>query len=355
MYSSDDHLLYYPYHSYDPVVKFFEDAANDKNVTHIKLIQYRVAKKSKIMEALMKAVKTGKQVTAFIEIKARFDEEANLSWGEKLESNGVKVIYSMPGLKVHSKLAIIRRIHNGEEELFTYLSTGNFHEGTAKVYTDFGLFTKDPRIVDEAQRIFYFLETKKRPEQDFNYLGVGLFNLKAKLIHLIKNEIKQAKKGNNAFITLKMNSLQDVEIINLLYKASQAGVKIKMIVRGIHCIVPGLKGISDNIESISIVDKFLEHARVFIFCNNGDEKIYLASADWMTRNLHHRIETMFPIFDEHLKYIVKTIIKIQLKDNVKSRIHDFKNSNKYKVNDGLPVRSQYDIYYFIKRKVENIH
>jgi len=350
----NDHLLYYPYHSYDPVVKFFEDAAKDKYVTHIKLIQYRVANKSKIMDALIKAVKSGKQVTAFVEIKARFDEEANLYWGEKLEANGVKVIYSMPGLKVHSKIAIIRRIKDGQEEFFTYLSTGNFHEGTAKVYTDFGLFTRDPRIVDEAQRIFYYLETKKKPEQEFKYLGVGMFNLKDKLKGLIKHEIKQAKKGNNAYITLKMNSLQDPEMINLLYKASQAGVKIKMIVRGIHCLVPGLDGISDNIKSVSIVDKFLEHARVFIFCNSGDEKIYLASADWMTRNLHHRIETMFPIFDAHLKYIVKTIIKIQLKDNVKSRIHDFKNSNKYRTDDGLPVRSQYDIYYFIKRRVENI-
>ena len=352
--NTKDHLLYYPYHSYSSVVKFFEDAAEDKDVTHIKLIQYRVASKSKIMDALIKAVKSGKQVTAFIEIKARFDEEANLYWGEKLESNGVKVIYSMPGLKVHSKLAIVRRVKNGKEELYSYLSTGNFHEGTAEVYTDFGLFTKDPRIVDEAQRIFYYLETKKKPEIEFKHLGVGLFNLKDKLISLIKHEIKQAKKGKEAYITLKMNSLQDSEMINLLYKASQAGVKINMVIRGIHCLVPGLEGISENINSISIVDKFLEHARVFIFCNSGDEKVYLASADWMTRNLHHRIETMFPIFDKRLKYIVKTILKIQLKDNVKSRIHDFKNSNKYRTNNSLPLRSQYDIYYFIKRRVENL-
>lgn len=349
-----DHLLYYPYHSYDSVVKFFEDASKDSNVTHIKLIQYRVAKVSKIMDALINAVKVGKQVTAFIEIKARFDEEANLYWGEKLESHGVEVIYSMPGLKVHSKLALVRKVTEGKEELYTYLSTGNFHEGTAKVYTDFGLFTKDPRIVDEAQRIFYYLQTKKRPDIPFKYLGVGTFNLKEMLISLVKNEIKNAKNGKDAYITLKMNSLQDREMIDLLYEASQAGVIIKMVIRGICCIVPGVKGISDNIHGVSIVDKYLEHARVFIFGNGGDEKIYLASADWMERNLHRRIETMFPIFDDKLKYIIRTILKIQLNDNVKSRIHDFSNSNKYSAKEGLAVRSQYDCYYFIKRRVENI-
>lgn len=349
-----DHLLYYPYHSYDSVVKFFEDASTDVNVTHIKLIQYRVAKVSKIMDALINAVKIGKQVTAFIEIKARFDEEANLYWGEKLSSNGIKVIYSMPGLKVHSKLALVRKVKNGQESLYTYLSTGNFHEGTAKVYTDYGLFTKDVRIVDEAQRLFYYLETKKRPEKEFKYLGVGTFNLKEMLIALVKTEIGNAKAGKKAYITLKMNSLQDKEMIDLLYKASQAGVKIKMVIRGICCIVPGLPGISDNITAVSIVDKYLEHARVFIFGNGGDEKIYLSSADWMVRNLHRRIETMFPIFDEKLKYIIRTILKIQLSDNVKSRIHDFENSNKYSIKEGLAIRSQYDCYYFIKRRVENI-
>jgi len=347
-----DHLLYYPYHSYDLVVRFFEEAAIDDRVTHINIIQYRVAQESKIMEALMLAVKNGKQVTAFIEVKARFDEEANLYWGEKLEESGVRVFYSMPGLKVHSKMAMIRRVVNKKEELYAYLSTGNFHEGTAKVYTDFGLFTADSRIIDEARRIFHYLETKKKPIKEFKYLGVGPFNLKTKLKKLIQKEIDNAKKGRKAKITMKMNSLEDSEMIKLLYKASQAGVKVDLIGRGICCLAPGLKGISDNIRAISIVDKYLEHARVYVFENNGEPSVYLASADLMARNLHHRVETMFPIFDEYLQYLILTILKIQKNDNVKARLHDAKNSNKYQRDNGLPVRSQYDIYYFLKRRME---
>ncbi len=349
-----DHLLYFPYHSFDSVVRFFQEAAVDPAVTHIKLIQYRVAKNSQIMDAIIQAVKNGKQVTAFIEIKARFDEEANLSWGEKLEAHGVNVIYSFPGLKVHSKLAMVRRVINGSEKLYAYFGTGNFNEVTAKIYTDFGLFTTDKKLLKEAEMIFNYLETKKKPNREFEYLGVGSFRLKDKLKALIKKEISNAKKGKEAYMQLKMNSLQDTEMIDLLYEASQAGVKIDMVVRGICCLVPGVKNLSENIHAISIVDKFLEHARVFIFCNDGDEKIYLSSADWMVRNLHYRIETMVPVFDEYLKYIVKSIMKIQLSDNVKARFHNHKNSNKYKTNDSLPVRSQYDIYYFIKRRVENI-
>ena len=347
-----DHLLYFPYHSYDSVVKLFEEASVDDRVTHIKIIQYRVAKNSKIMDALIRAVKNGKQVTAFVEIKARFDEEANLYWGEMLEANGVNVIYSLPGLKVHSKMAMIRRVVDGKEKLYAYLSTGNFNEQTAKVYTDFGLFTADSRLVDEAQKVFYYLETKKIADRNFKHMGVGTFNLKKKLIDLIEKEIKNAKNGKPAYMKLKMNSLQDKQMIDLLYKANSAGVKIDLIVRGICSIVPGIKGVSDKINGISIVDKFLEHARVFIFANGGDEVIYLSSADWMVRNLHHRVETMFPIFDEHLKYLVRSIIKIQLTDNVKARLHDSKNANKYRKDGGLPVRSQYDIYYFLRRRTE---
>ena len=347
-----DHLLYFPYHSYKSVIKFFQDAAVDDKVTHINIIQYRVAKQSKIMDALITAAKNGKQVTAFIEVKARFDEEANLSWGEKLEKHGVMVHYSMPGLKVHSKMAMIRRVSDGQEEYYCYMSTGNFHEGTAKLYTDFGFFTFDKKLVTEARRIFYYLETKNKPEKEFKHLAVGPFNLKQKVRSLIKAEISNAKAGSKASITMKMNSLQDPEMINLLYTASQAGVKIKLIVRGICCLAPGIKGISDNIRAVSIIDKYLEHARVFIFHNKGKELIYLSSADLMVRNLNHRVETMFPIHDEHLQYIIKTIIKIQLSDNVKARLHDLKNNNKYAKNDGMPVRSQYDIYYFIKRRME---
>ena len=350
---SQDHLLYFPYHSYESVIKFFESAAVDPRVTHIKLFQYRVAKVSRIMEALKLAVKNGKQVTAFIEVKARFDEEANLSWGENLESSGVNVIYSMPGLKVHSKTALIRRVVDSKEKFYTYLSTGNFHEKTAKLYCDFGFFTTDKKILEEVLMIFSYVENKIQPEHPFEVLGVGLFNLKDKLKQLVEREIDNAKKGKTARMVLKMNSLQDQEMIDLLYKASQAGVEVKLIIRGICSLVPGIKGISENIEAISILDRFLEHARIFVFHNDDNEEIYLSSADWMVRNLHYRIETMFPVNDEKLKYFINVILKIQLNDNVKARYIDFKRTNEYKRNVGIPVRSQHDTYYFIKRQEEN--
>jgi len=348
-----DHLLYFPFHSYESVIRFFEDAAQDQKVTHIKLFQYRVAKVSRIMEALKLAVKNGKQVTAFIEVKARFDEEANLSWGETLEESGVNVIYSMPGLKVHSKIALIRRVVDSKERFYAYLSTGNFHETTAKLYCDFGLFTTNKQLLREELLIFSYVENKIRPEEQFENLGVGTFNLKPKLIELIEREIKMAEEGKEARIFLKMNSIQDQEMIDLLYRASQVGVKIRMIIRGICSLVPGIEGISENIEASSILDRFLEHARVFIFHNGGQEEIYMSSADWMVRNLHYRIETMFPIKDPKLKYLVKVIMRIQSNDNVKARYLDFRKNNEYRRDVGIPVRSQYDTYYFIKRQEEN--
>ncbi len=349
-----DHLLYFPYHSYSSVIKFFEEAASDPHTTHIKIVQYRVAKNSKIMDAIIKAVKNGISVTAFIEIKARFDEAANLRWAEKLEAKGVKVIYSMPGLKVHSKLAMVRKIVDGVEEYYSYLSTGNFHEGTAKLYTDFGLFTYDKKINEEVRMVFSFLETKVRPSREFKQLAVGAFNLKEKIKELIQTEITNAKAGKKAYITLKMNSLQDNEMIDLLYTASKAGVRIKMIIRGICCLVPGVPKISENITAVSIVDKYLEHARVFIFGNNGNELVFLSSADWMVRNLHRRVETMFPVKDPVLKQFVTNIIRIQLNDNVKARVFGKKKENAYKKNDGQSIRSQYDIYYYIKSGLETV-
>ncbi|NNE14794.1 MAG: polyphosphate kinase 1 [Saprospiraceae bacterium] len=344
-----DHLLFYPYHSYYSVVKFFQQAANDPKVTHIQVLQYRVAKKSKIMDALIFAVKNGKNVTVFIEVKARFDEVANLAWGEKLEAAGVKVLYSMPGLKVHSKMAIVKRVTSKKASYYMYLSTGNFHEKTAKLYSDFGLFTCDKRIIEEAKLIFNYINTKKKPKQDFKYLGVGTFNLKQKLIKCVKKEIAYAKQGKKAKIILKMNSLQDAEMIDLLYKADQAGVVVQLIIRGICCLVPGIKGISENIKAISIVDRYLEHARVFVFNNGGDELVYLSSADWMVRNLHHRIETMFPILDPKLKKVVKDILKLQLNDNRKARLIHFKKTNQYKSGGEQKIRSQYAIHDYIKQ------
>lgn len=349
-----DHFNHVPYHSYESVIRFFEEAADDPNVTHIKIVQYRVASKSRIMQALMRAVKAGKQVSAFIEIKARFDEAANLSWGEKLEKAGVTVNYSIPGLKVHSKLALVRRVENGVDKLYAYMATGNFHEGTAKLYSDMGVFTSDPRIVNEAARVFSHLETKVRPTKPFQHLLVGQFNLRPKLTSLLEYEIAQAQKGKKAEVILKMNSLQDPEMIQHLYRASQEGVKIKLIIRGICCLVPGVKGLSENIEAVSIVDRYLEHTRVFIFHHGGKKQIYLSSADWMTRNLSHRIETAFPVYSREIRKQILDLINIQLCDSVKARILDRVQSNSYKTEgcSDIHIRTQVESYYYVKRKLQ---
>ena len=348
-----DHLLHFPYQSYESVVRFFEDAAKDPYVTHIKLIQYRVAKESRIMEALMEAVEAGKNVSVFIEVKARFDEEANIKWGEKLQKSGVRVNYSFPGLKVHSKLGLVRRIESGEPQLYTYLGTGNFNEDTAKVYSDFGLFTVDTRLSREVATVFSYLETAKAPLTEFQHLLVGQFNLRDQLHTLIQKEIAQAKLGRKAEIIIKVNSIQDNEMIEALYEASKAGVIIKIIVRGICSLVPGVVGYSENISAISIVDRFLEHARVFYFYSGGEEKIYLSSADWMVRNLSYRIETTFPIYNSSLKTEIKNILQLQLNDNVKARVIDAEQRNLYRRNNHyLVIRSQTETYYYLKRREE---
>lgn len=345
-----DYLIHVPYHSYNSVIKFFEDAAEDPKVTHIKIIQYRVARKSRIMNALIKAVKRGKQVSAFIEVKARFDEEANLRWGEKLEAAGIKVIYSMPGLKVHSKMALVRRIEKETEKIYSYFSTGNFHEDTAKLYSDVGIFTADERLTLEGVQLFKYLETKKVPTKPFKHLLVGQFGFKSKLINLIHNEVANAKKGLPANIFLKMNSLQDKEMIQELYSASQKGVKIVLDIRGICCLVPGIKGISNNIHAFSILDKYLEHSRIFIFHNNGEDNTYISSADWMGRNLHRRVETIVPIYDSKVKNTIIELMTIQLNDNVKSRLLHYKKENEYYDNEeSIDVRTQIDSYHYIKR------
>lgn len=348
-----DHLLHVPYHSYEPVVRFFEEAARDPKVTHIKITQYRVARESRIMQALMDAVKAGKQVSVFIEVKARFDEEANLEWGEKLEQAGVAVHYSFPGVKVHAKIALVRRIEEEGPRMYGYLSTGNFHEDTVKVYADMGLLTCDERLVNEVARVFSFLETVKVPEQGFEHLLVGQFNLRTELEKLIDYEIKQAKQGKPARMILKMNSIQDKPIIEKLYEASQAGVEIKMIVRGICSLVPGVEGVSENIQAFSIVDRFLEHARVFLFHHGGEERIFLGSADWMVRNLSYRVEVTFPIYDPDIQREIKDYLNIQLSDNVKARLLDRDLTNSYrKSGSDLAIRSQMETYYYYKRKME---
>ncbi|MFN7325878.1 MAG: polyphosphate kinase 1 [Chitinophagales bacterium] len=348
-----DQLVHVPYQSYDPVVHFFEKAAEDPDVTHIKVIQYRVAKNSRIINALLNAIKLGKQVSVFVEIKARFDEANNLEWGEKLQKAGARVYYSFPGLKVHSKLALVRRLEQGKARLYGYLATGNFHEDTAKVYADFGLFTVDPRLVEEVSLVFRVLENIQTSEVAFKHLFVGKNNLRPSLYALIDREIEAAKRGEPASMIAKLNSLEDKEMIRKLYDASRAGVKIQLIVRGICCAVPGVIGMSENIEIISIVDRFLEHARVLVFYNGGEEEVFLSSADWMERNLSYRIETTFPIYDPDLKSEIMECLRMQLADNVKARIIDQENLNEYKrVASDIPIRSQIETYFWYKRIIE---
>lgn len=348
-----DHLIHMPYHSYESVVQFFEKAASDPKVSHIKVIQYRVAKKSRIMSALIDAVKSGKQVSVFIEVKARFDEESNLRWGETLQEAGVRVYYSIPGVKVHAKIALVRRKEGNSHRLYAYMSTGNFHEETAKIYSDIGIFTADTRLTSEAARIFNFFETVKEPQEPFQHMLVGKFNLRSGFENLIDREIAHARSGKKARIIIKVNSLEDKDMIAKLYEASQSGVEVKLIVRGICCLIPGQPGFSEHIEAISIVDRFLEHARVFIFYNKGKEDIYLSSADWMMRNLSYRIETAFPVYNREIKKIILEIIRFQLKDNVKARFIDAQSNNVYRRNENdLAIRSQIESYFLYKRLLE---
>jgi len=351
-----DHLNHVPYQSYESVIRFFEEAAADPKVSHIKAVQYRVASKSRIMQALIDAAQSGKNVSVFIEVKARFDEEANLKWGERLEKAGVNVNYSFPGLKVHVKCAMIRRVIKGKPEIYTYLSTGNFHEGTAKVYSDLGIFSNDKRYTREVVRLFYFLETVKVPKSEFKHLLVGQFNLRNSLEDKILREISNAKKGLPAKIILKLNSLQDARMIEFLYEASQAGVEIKLIVRGICSLIPQKKGFSENINAISIVDRYLEHARVYVFHNKGNDEVYISSADWMVRNLSHRIETAVPIYDKEIKETIIELLGIQFNDNVKARSLNHKTMNEYynKDESKIPFQSQLETYYYMKRKTDEI-
>ncbi len=344
-----DYLLYFPYQSYDYVIQAIEQAARDPKVTSIKITQYRVARDSKIVNALIKAAHRGKDVTAFVEVKARFDEEINIKSAEEMQKAGVKVLYSLPGLKVHAKIALITRLENDELKNYAYLSTGNFNEKTARLYTDYGFFTANPELTYEVDRVFDYLEGKD-PGYTFKHLLVAQYGMRQSFQAMIENEIAFAQNGLPASITCKMNSLEDERIIKKLYEASKAGVKVNMIVRGICCLIPGIKEMSENISGISIVDRFLEHDRVYIFHNGGNEKIYLSSADWMKRNLSRRIEVAFPVYNDELKNMIKDIINLKLIDNVKARIIDEKQTNTYVISpDGSRHRSQYEIYDYIKK------
>jgi polyphosphate kinase len=351
-----DRMIHMPYQSIAPLLEFLRQAGTDPQVTHIKIVQYRVAKNSHVMSALMDAVKLGKQVTVFVEIKARFDEAANLEWGEKLTKAGVRVCYSFPGVKVHSKLLLVRRREATTIRNYCYLSTGNFHEGTAQTYCDLGIFTCDERITVDVSAIFAYLEYSRQPDDSFKHLLVGQFNLREGINALIDQEIENAKVQKPSGIIMKLNSLEDREMIRKLYDASCAGVRVQLIIRGICCLVPGIKGFSEHIQIVSVIDRYLEHSRVLVFQNGGDPKYFLTSADMMSRNLNMRIETMFPVFDQLLKDEIQLMLDIQLSDNVKSRVIDRYQQNAYRnTKDGSHlVRSQVELYFHYLRKAQEV-
>ena len=343
-----DWMLHFPYHSYDPVIKFLNEAAIDPDVKEIKATQYRVASNSAVVNALINARNNGKKVTVFVEVKARFDEYANLHFAKMMKKTGIKIIYSIPGLKVHAKIALVlKKASKGRKKEFAFLSTGNFNEKTAKIYADHGLFTCNPYICSELKEIFSYLENQDR-KVNLKHLLVAQFNLKKELSRKINREIKNARDGKPAWMVLKMNGIDHKKMIDKLYKASQAGVKIDLIVRGICCVVPG-ESYSKNITVTRIVDRFLEHARVFVFGNDGEPEIYMASADWMNRNLNSRIELCFPIYDEPIKKEVMEIILLQLQDNTKARQLDKDHHNMPILSEVKNnIRAQVETYKLLK-------
>lgn len=323
-----DILLYYPYHTFDHIGELVRQASFDPKVLSIKINIYRVAKDSRLMNSLIDAVHNGKNVTVVVELQARFDEEANIEWSKVLTEAGVHVIFGAPGLKIHSKLLMISRREGDDIIRYAHIGTGNFHEKTARIYTDFSLLTADQEITNEVRNVFGYIENPYRPVK-FNHLMVSPRNSRTQIYRLIDNEIANAKAGKKAGLTIKVNNLVDKGIVTRLYAASNAGVKINMIIRGMCALVPGIEGVSENIRIISIVDRFLEHPRVVITHNDGDPQVYISSADWMTRNIDHRIEVAAPVRDPRLKQRIIDITNIHFTDTVKARLIDKEMSNSY--------------------------
>ena len=345
-----DQLLHFPYMSFSYVENLIEQAAEDNDVVSIKISLYRVADESALTSSLLKALEKGKEVTVFIEAKARFDEENNITWGRKFEEKGANVIYSYPKIKVHSKIFLIDRIEAGESVKYAYIGTGNFNAETSKLYCDHALFTANKKITKELDRVFKVLEGELIIPRAKNLL-VSPFETRREFTQMILHEIDEAEAGREAKITAKMNSLEDEEIIDLLYRANKSGVKIRLLVRGFTCLIAGVKDLSEHIYITSILDRFLEHGRIYIFHNGGEERIFMGSADWMNRNLNRRIEVLAPIFDEDIKQELKEILQLQLNDNVKARVQDYTGKNEYVAHDAKkPIRSQYEIYKYLQKK-----
>lgn len=317
-------------------------------MTSIQITLYRLARNSSVINALLNAVRNRKKVTTVVELQARFDEEANILWGNKLTEAGVKVIYGVPGLKVHSKLCLITRVKNNVTQRFAAVGTGNFNEDTARIYTDHLLLTSNKKITNDVFKVFSFFNANYKKD-NYYHLILSPFSLRNKINLLIDNEIKNAKAGRKAYIYMKLNNITDSEIISHLYEASSAGVTIRLIVRGMFSMVTGIKEVSENIKAIGIVDRLLEHTRFMIFFNGGNEQCYISSADLMTRNLEHRIEVTCPVFDKSLRNELRQVFEIQWSDNVKARKLDASLSNKFVKAKSLQVRSQSEVYNMIRK------
>lgn len=344
-----DYLIYAPYQSYAYVIKFLREAALDPKVTSIKITLYRLAKNSQIISSLINAAKNGKKVIVQIELQARFDEASNISYAEQMQQEGIQLIFGIKGLKVHSKICVIERVEQDKLMRYGFISTGNFNESTARFYTDVTLFTAHQQILKDVNKVFEFFDVNYRIQR-YKHLIVSPHYTRSKMVKLIDKEIGNAKQGKTACISLKMNSLSDFAMIDKLYEASNAGVKIRLQVRGICSLIPGVQAMSENIEAISIVDNYLEHARVFIFCNDNNPEVYISSADFMTRNLDGRVEVTCPIYDEQIKQQLIDTFEVGWKGNVKARIHSEKLDNHYRVRkENEPVfRAQLETYNYFK-------
>ncbi|MEN9488712.1 MAG: Polyphosphate kinase [Bacteroidota bacterium] len=347
-----DYLINAPYQSFAYIIKFLREAALDPKVSSIKITLYRLAKNSQIVSSLINAAKNGKKVTVQIELQARFDEASNISYAEQMQTEGIELIFGVKGLKVHSKLCLVERIEDGKLKRYGIVSTGNFNEATAKVYTDVTLFTAHQQILKDAIKVFEFFHTNYRVYR-YKHLIVSPHYTRYRFNKLIDREILNASIGKPAYIKLKMNSLSDTKMIDKLYDASRAGVKIQLIIRGICCLIPGVKDMSENIEAISIVDNYLEHSRVYIFGNNNDPEVFISSADFMTRNLDARVEITCPIYDLGIKKELIDTFDLGWKGNVKARFHSEKLDNKYRVRGENPIfRAQLETYKYYRDKIE---
>jgi polyphosphate kinase len=349
--SKKDYLVHAPYQSFAYLTKFLREAALDPKVTSIKITLYRLAKNSQIISSLINAAKNGKRVVVQIELQARFDEASNISYAEQMQTEGIELIFGIKGLKVHSKICVIERTEDGKNRRYGFISTGNFNESTAKIYTDVTLFTCHQGILKDTSKIFEFFDINYRVHR-YKHLIVSPHYTRTKFVKLIDREILHALAGRKTFIKLKMNSLSDFKMIDKLYEASNAGVKIQLNVRGICCLIPGIPGMSENIEAISIVDNYLEHTRVYIFGNAGLNEVYISSADFMTRNLDGRVEVTCPVYDHEIKKELIDNFNIAWKGNVKVRYHSYKLDNKYKPrNHHAPFRAQFETYKYYQNKV----